>query len=131
MELSLMHLEIQSVDKLIEPKAEVKTNEQIIGHPSDYAKKIYTLWMITERESKQVGLELQYGENNETEDLNKQFFKLKSRAKILEELFWYVCREEFDEWNSSVEVRKDWEFVISQNNPLNFLDDMFKNLLGE
>ena len=131
MELSLIHLEIQSVDKLIEPKGEAKVDEHLIGYPSDYAKKVYTLWMLSEKEAKLIEADLRYGDTTDETELESQFVKFKCRAQLLEALFWYVCKEEFETWNCPIGIRKEWKLVKTQNSPLDFLNNMFRGMMGD
>lgn len=131
MEINLLHLEVQSVEKLIEPKLKKKDDEEFIGVISEYAKKLYTLWMLSEKEIRMLTLDYQYGESINLEEYMNQSMISQIRSGIFEKLFWYICRIELSIWSKPLAIRKGWIIVIPKDSQISLLDKIVREILGE
>lgn len=125
--LELINLEVKSIETKIEPKGKRDLDDEILGEISEYSKKLYTLWMRTEKESSQLELDIKYDSLEEEVNITlEKLAKLKSTSRLLKELFWYTCNDEFDTWTCNVGIREGWILVKVKDSPLDFIGNIFK-----
>ncbi len=129
--LGLIPLEMNSLDKLIEPEIKFdKKRDHEVGIMSDDLKKLFTLWRIALRAVAERNIEAKFSESEEKRQLAViQACELQSKALLLGDLFWIAVKDEFDLWaKPSVGVRQGYRIVWWNDENQTFLGNLFKHL---
>ena len=128
--LKLLPLELQEITDFMEPPAEIKKNDNVVGVMSDDLKKLYTLWMMCTREAEQAKLNHRFSHSLEDEHKAVEY---KAKAEALRHIFWTCLNEEFDLWNKYTSgIRKGWQVCWSEESDDEpHIPDFLRRLLGD
>lgn len=107
--IKLLPLELNGINKLIEPPDDIKKGEHKVGTMSEELKRLYTLWKESYRLAEQHKLNHRL-EPSVDEEKTWKYYDYKTDA--LREIFWFCVHEEFDLWGKpTTAVRKGWQVV--------------------
>lgn len=127
--LGMLPLELQLITDYIEPKNPVEKNETVIGQMTDDHKKLYTLWLSTDKRIAELALEHRFGKLDDEQ--NALVHQLYSKSKVLKLLFWTAINDEFNIWahDETTGVREGYTVVEFKDEPK--LPDLFHHLMGD
>jgi len=130
--LGMLPLELQEITEYIEPNSPVERNETVIGHMTDDHKKLYTLWLETDKWLAELKLEFQFRRRKEDDERRALVGQLLSKSKVLKLLFWAAISDEFGLWGHDITtgVREGYTVVEFKDEPKG-LPDFFHHLMGD
>ena len=106
--LKLLELELNSLDQndLHEPEADVEPKDNVVGVMSDESIRLFTLWRQAQKSHAEKMMELRFGQaSGDKGTLHSQLHELDDKQEVLERLFWYQIKDEYNLWDKSVGVR--------------------------
>ena len=109
--LKLLPLELQEIDPLIEPTAEIREGETVAGVVSGELRKVYTLWRSLEKQADLLAIEFKYRKT--TNDELGKVAELKAKAEALMMIFWIGVNDDLNLWGhpEQLGIRTDWNVV--------------------
>ena len=109
--LNFLPIEIQDVEKLMEPTDEVKEGETIVGILSDNLKKLWTLSRSVKKSAELLSIELKY-KQADVESAGEVSESL-TKARALELIFWVEVFDELKMWGHPDQpgLRAGWQVV--------------------
>ena len=128
--LKLLPLELQEITDFIEPPQKVVRGDNLVGVMSDDLKKLYTLWMLVDKEAEQS--KLNYRFTHKPEDEHKAL-EYGAKTEALRCLFWVCLKEEFDLWSKSISgIREGWQVCWTDESVYRFpFTDLFRGLFED
>lgn len=116
---TLLSLDLQDVDKLIEPIDEIKEGETVVGTASDDLKKLWTLCKANRKAAELLTVELKYS-SSPTPDRAKTE-ELLAKSKVMEMIFWIGVHDELHLWGHAQQcgLRVGWQ-VVEYKRPESF-----------
>ncbi len=126
--LSLLPLEVDTVESLKDPDVPVDSNEEVLGVAGPSLKKLYTLWRLAGYEAEKLLLEIRFKGDLSTET-QVVYERLKSREECLGSLFWYSVKDNHNLWANrytTLGIRQGWKIVgFNTSNPFEAMGKLF------
>jgi hypothetical protein len=103
--------EIDATDpEMLTPKFPLEKGDKVTGTISDeFTKKVFSLSSFYRREGRRLQVDVESTGENQEASLELQ--KYKQKHEMLQEIFWWLVRTQFDHWGGNCGIRKDWQVV--------------------
>lgn len=121
--LKLLPLELQSLDKIVEPNIPMQKGDNLIGIVNDDTiQRMYTMSVELRRETEQIMLNAKYANEDESKELMVKATELGMKSSTIGALLWVMIRDDFHCWDKdSLDLRSGWKLVWNKpkvTNPL-------------
>lgn len=128
--------ELQEIErgKFIEPNAEARPEDNIVGEMDELEKAIYTL---SNKKAKLAGmsvLQLSFESLNSDEKtcLTHAALSLKTQSENLKELMWTLIKDRLNLWDRSIGIRRGFKVVwVDEKRMMDNARDLLSLILGK
>lgn len=117
--VKLLPLEINDVEKLIEPEDEVKTDDVIQGNMDPALCKLHTLWRLASKHSAYLRYQAEFDRQMTLEEYTVKITESTIKQQALQILFWVSVYDDFKLWDKypDAAVRKGFVIVVEKPHP--------------
>ena len=128
--LKLLPLELQEITDFMDPPQKLCEGDNIVGVMSDDLKRLYTLWMLIDKEAEQAKLDYRFSHKLEDE---YRALEYTSKSQALRCIFWVCLDEEFNLWSKDISgIRKGWQVCwTDKSNYKSPFTDLFRGLFED
>ena len=105
--------EIDATDpEMMAPRFDLEKGDKVMGIVKDeFIRKTFSLSSFYRREGKRLQVDIEAV--GADADASIEFQKYKQKHEMLQEIFWWLVRTQFDHWGGTAGIRKDWQIVKS------------------
>lgn len=106
-------------------------HERVMGYASEEVLRMYALWRITERQCKELGIALEYGNDELREKNISKFVELKEYASFYERTFWIMVRSLYDLWGrGTAGIRDEGKIILQKEDASSALSGIGVDISG-
>ena len=108
---TLLGLELDMIEKIIEPQDEMQPGDEILGEISGDLRKLYTVWKQMGKSAGALENDIQWG--NTSLNAFGTVQELKAKASIVKAILWIAIQDELHLWDCKVPLalRTGWKVV--------------------